>query len=661
MILKKKQSGGRLFAPAQLDFGARDFSGLLNQFDSGRAGRTSSGVRLPRTTAKSQQDVSSKGLPSDIAYYQQTKKEIESEIEDGFIADENFDQTKKYEALTDSLYSLTSSFVPTFETRKKQFEDARKRLRTEKASGMPAIMGDKVLVQSKDGSMEFLDDEQLLQSPEDYKMLTIREAADLRYNNPQFSGATTQGRLLDMVMEDAFGGSSFNDYIGDLIKQAGYTSIDGKLADNEKRIININDIVFEGTEYRSKSNQKSLNGLVRNFVTQADPAASNYVQGMALKNLYNKAARGEIDLEDKSPHEIEQMIVNNYESFVLKTILPSLKEEFELDGDVDGGGDGSDWTTKDLIKTKVPMNIFRFANLQVLGTGRESVESVPGVKEDSDMGSILYNIPSTKIPETNELLENKYVEFEGDDGNKIKTIGDNNLLRDIGDPSEATLANGVKLEDITDGGMQNITTNWSSNIRLIIAPVIDGKVTFDIPQNNQVVDLVKELEEELKKVNLTPEDIQTNSDSEVVQDIRRRINQKASKIPNSNISFDLAVAFDVYMPVTKEAERQYDMFSDASSVADKIKSRITDPIRNKSRYKSAKAFMPVSSSFYKTMADANKYNTKGDYSLAEIRAITTTQPQGLGSQSQDDVIKDVTKKEDGGKIPTAEEIKNILF
>lgn len=673
ILVKKKQSGG-LFAPSQMNFGVKDFSGLLQQYDTrdsyrGTAGR-SSGTKSSGATASGGP---SDGLSSDVQYYNSKKSAIKAEMEKG-AEDPNYTNTEAYKQLAKDWYDLDANYLPAIKSKQKLYSTGLTNLR---ASGFnaPAVHNGEVIVTDSNGTPRVISDMELMKNPNAYNIMTVGDAATKRASDPTFSGFTHAGELVDALMNNAYGQGSFDKSLTSNIKRLGYTKVDGrKVQKDGGDPFDIDAVTFDGdgTRFSVKSNKGQIADLLDNMMLSASPAEKNFVSAMALQQLHSKAKRGtEVNTKKMSQGDLAELINSNVGTYLFKQLRPAIKQSAGLGPTEGGTTDDDKWG-----KANKDINNIQFAELLMMNN-KGTIEHVIGV----DNKSLLYKVPSAKIDKGDLLIYRDGFVGAGhkkdedmDESEQGKNLMNNTFIRNAtGSLDNLSLADGTQLKDVLmEGNMKLATVDPSTSLYTLIAPIkqINGVdvVTFESEYEVQLMEATTAAMQIFKDLEVSDEDLIEDSGSEKVREAEKRVNAVFQELTDrsSGLKLGFALAFDAEFITTKEGKDNPLIDAD-SKWADGLKSRVGEKGGNKAAH--AKVFMPMGSTFHASLFSPDAlgadYKMRLTNSTANAALKSSTNVKVGGSYTEDLILSYVTdikgkNKKEGGKFATADDINEIF-
>jgi len=688
ILVKKKQQGGRLYADPNFI--------KLNVEDKGGRGPSSQGTNygagavkqptLDKSKVETEADKLEGLLPSDIAFIQGERTDIENKLAAGY-ADPNFDSTPAHDALIKRKYDL-EILVSQMGAMSKSFHASKTKFQTANAGDAPAIIGGRAIVQvknsdPKDQTRKFalVTYEDLITNAKSYELKTNQDILTERFNNPDFSGFTQLGLASNQLIEEAYGEQSFNKDFDANLNNVGYIKGKGDFVDvTTKKDIGLGDFVFdEKTKMVIKTNLPQLKQIF-NSLRSGDSHITSFLEKKAIANLHKGIVNGNIDIQNQKIDDLVNLSLETQLLTKLRTILT--QDEYSKTT----ADNNNDKDTKDRKAT-----IMSLAAATLL-TGDSKVEiGNPDNISDPSVPNLMFKMPTVHISGGKQFLDwgyrgNKNTEDKANEAeDNIKAISNNFLINDMigGNETDITTFNGTTIESLANGGLDHVKIAANPNMKLTLAPCVksdDGKWIVDY--TNEFTPAM------LKAIQATYAEILASGNSQIdIAKADEKTIKKFEEMAKVNLQKFLkpgieapeikaAVAFNVYYSAKSDDiadnpdngwNAEYSKMSDIASPS-KLRNYFT-------HYgKETVAFVPLSSTFWRDM------QMHGAFSSDFERIIPSADYEGIMKSKNEqygDYIKEMAKfealkahgkekrgttsKKHGGRLFTDEELTNLLF
>jgi len=685
ILVRKLQSGGSLFDVGKEDMGAFVHEGFIQRLPGGAGGHTSGSRRSSGRTGKTAQEKETDnlmgGLSSDIKYYQETKDSIKSQMDAMIEADPNADKNPEYKSLVNKYYKLETEYLPQIKSMAKLYSTSKTAFGNAKAADAPAIIGNDAIVYDKENKLhKVVSNEELVKNAPNYSLLTANEVLTFRQSNPEFSGFTDLGTTAMEVINNAYGQSSFDKSIKEKIKLAGYVKKNGRYQTKSGEPLDLTGQI-QGNDGETKTNAYNLNMLVDDLMGGGSASASNYLNAVAVKDLYNKSRSDNETYANLNDEDLAIALGEGKKDTLMKNINYALF----VDEDADGGGTGN--SVGDQLKT-VYRNPITVANATLF---KEPTHiEIEGAASDPLFNKV-YNTPAAEIPKGTQLLndgfaeankaaeagDNDYDETGDDDPYKRRTLDNNKFINKVKDSSaEITTVDGQPISSLaTDNNVQFVTIPPNSKLTMLLAPVEKDekgheKVNFNSKEQQKIDRAIDKAYEYLeKREGFSRQDLAVGGDS--------KEHARAVKIANEflrnegvtgNLEVKLVMAFDVlYESAGDKKKYKYSMWADDQE-ADFL-NKVNDDVWTR-RVKKTKAFVPISESFYSSSfaSDAlgSEYQMKYDVGTWEGMLGTKNRHKYDPTQSAKAISTNrqqqgAEQKAEGGRLINPDDVIKLLF
>lgn len=645
MILVEKKQRGGIFAPTQIDFGARDFSGLLQAFQypkEQRYGRSDYGATRP--SRKSTATDLSEGLESDVAYYIQRKNQLKNEIKAGFDTDPaNYGASSEYETKLRQYYDLEVNVPNTIDSKKKQYMEAVKSMRSNESAGTPAIQNGMALVQNNStGAFDIVTANELLSNPKEYVISDMMQAADLRESNPAFSGYTRAGKLLDGMIQCAYGHKQFNSTVMQGIKSLGYSS------DENGRIVtgggsfDVDDITFE--TYKIKTNAPQVESLVTGLLNTTDSQFSDYVNNQAIFDMHRAAKTETVDFSKMSPDEVARWINDDKAAIVGRATKHALREEYKVNSKK-----AAKTTSKYEKDLTMEINNIMLATVGLdpkLG-GELKIEDKTGIKNTS----LLFQVSGKKVQEGYEWLADGYTKgtAETEESANLRPLSYNTRIDNLTTyKNNISDVSGNKISEVSVNGLDGVGLDPSTSMFMVVAPVVNGVVNFDIPEIEAYADIYKRMNADLQaaQASASKDDLTDGTLEKKINTILDIYGDEASKgAEKLNIEFKLTAAFDVIVQSKQQPTNSVSIKNNEIAV-NYYKKYVDEEAKARNLYK-IKAFAPIGPSMWQMMSAPDAWGTQ--YKMKFNPAVLNTNTTMKKGITRNEIARSFSQtKKDGG-------------
>ena len=681
ILIKKRQAGGSLFAdPRYLKLNAD----IPMQQPGGTRARPSyakptSGGAAAKPTKSSMEGM----LPSDIQFYQDEATRINDAIATGIRSDVNFDESPNYEMLLREKQNLEEVLRPKMKSFNKLYEKAFTKFGTNMAGDAPAMYGGAAVVKAltedkKSFTYKVIPEDELLTNPTMYKVVSGQEVLNLRKNDPSFSGFTPWGQIADNIINTAYGSKAFDKELDSHISNVGYDKGIGKyIKTADQTDLGLDQLVFdEKSELIStKTNYKSL-GNLHNALMQDPNNLTNYLRNKSIVFLQRKLASGSVEL-DEGENSLENLKHRSISTqLALKLRSSAFKEVNEARKKAGETGIGTK-DQKGNIFTNANVNMFKHKHSVEIDNKHE-------LKNPAD-GSIVGVFPAGHVQKGYEYFELGYGTDNKKDGDETvtegnrKTVANNSLIYDMqGDETLMTTYDGRPLTEIVDNGNLNFAIiPKNTSMHVMLAPtIIDerGKVKVDFT-NEHTADMLKAISktyEDLKEQGISEADVAAGG---------KDVMLKAEKIAKGNLKEILGEGINnppvirVTMAFKVKYEADGDSWKDpkAGWEADDntdLYSIIDEPWGVGNYAKETMVFVPISQGFWTGMFQEGTLpgHLENKVSAARYEGVMKSDPTvtsgtmwNIQRMVDNAAFKQYGKKKHGGKMPTTEELRTLLF
>jgi len=675
ILTKKYQQGGAVNYGdfKNLNMGGFDFTGLLKINENNGNGARPSTRRRSGTSTLAKNKAGA--LQSDLLYYDSKKEELNDQIKAGLDANpDGFDESAKYKELTQELYKLENDAVQ-MKSMAKLFSTSKTNFLKRAAGDAPAIIGNNAIVYDY-GKQKYstVSNENLIKNSNKYKLLNASDVLTLRQVNPEFSGFTDLGKLSVQIIDNAYGQDSFDKFLKLRIKSAGYVKKNGKLINSKtENIIDLGNVDFDDGGNLINTNSLQLDNLVQDIISNEGSNAGNYLEKVAIKDLYNESKRKESNLKELTDSDIHTEIYATKVANLIGQMKSSIV--FDEKPGSEGGPQTIDNLTIEQKRSKVSANAAKVAIVTMFKDSHH-IEVDSGIDKKSKAGSILYKVPASPVAIVNgkSILDNGWEDTPVEE----KYLSNNPTIRAIKSPTGVvTTADGTNILKMTEDEYEKfVTIDPKSNLYFLIAPIEtstdEGEyVNFESEHAKKIADVITKLYAKLNDAGITQDDISSGKDKdkllEALQIAEADLREADASIP-TNIRFGIAAAFDVLL----QAKNAYEDYKYSSPVTDEQETFMNSVEENhwfNDNPIKVKGFIPIGQGFWDAMYADNLFGKdfKLDYTLIDwlnllnkkTSPMVSSQFYGEGLMKSE--AQKIHSKKTGGKLLSPEDMNKLFL
>ncbi len=339
IIYEKKQQGGTVGKAGRLSVQATDRSAALQYNPQIQEVRALGSVTGSGTTASTQKMYQGM-LPSDSDYLKGIKEQKKQEIADKYVnpeyegSQENINDLEIYRNIDASMASKGKHFAT-------RYTKNAQTIKSRKAEGSMASAGGYVLTEDIEGNYQKMSYKDLMSQTEDGDMrsrpLSVSEAAALRESNVEFNSFGNLGQFVDQILMNTYAPSDLPKTIKAIASQAKSSTIPLDDKGNQMSVIDLVTSINEGGGMVAslKTNARQVNALSNYFNNSIDPGTSDYIDKLAIQQVYNRIAAGNPLPDGETITEA----INTYKTNLVNDYFyGALKEDLKLDKKSSGSG-----------------------------------------------------------------------------------------------------------------------------------------------------------------------------------------------------------------------------------------------------------------------------------------------------------------------------------
>ena len=684
ILIKKRQTGGSIFAdPNRLVLNADT---PTQQYNTAQPkGNYGTASKKTSSSTKKAKSVIDGNLPSDIKFYKQEEARIMKAISEGFATNKDFDSTPAYEMLLQDQYELSVK-APQLKSMNSLYEAGAKKFSSNAAGDAPAIVNNKAIVQIIDredeeaGTYKTVPVTELLVNAKKYRLLQGHEVLNQRRSNAEFSGFTNLGLYADQIISTAYGSKNYNKDLDNDLEKVGYVKTKGGYKNIKgNKTLNLDNLTFDETsKLITKSNYSNILAVYQALANEGNTNLNTYLEHKSIAFLHNKIAAGKIKLDDK-----KNTIPNLLGKSISTQLAMKLKANVIIDENEEIKSKTPTKTTKPKGSTKDRHgNIFMDAAQDLLmNTARITIDNVDA--KDSTVTDVINVLPAAYISDGLAYLEYGYGKNTfGDETDDVtefnrKTIQNNSVIQDMmGGQSDITIYNGTTLKSLTDNkNLHNAIIPPGANLHMILAPTIkndQGKIVVDFTNKfvPKVMEAIAETYKMLKKQDISEADL-AKGDIALLQKAQDLAQENFAKIVRGNAANIPIIRATFALDVQYESDGDsVDNKAAGVEVDDTVLHSIIDAndrgVWGTNYAKGTKAFIPISTSFWKKMFKQGSFPTRFENKISahlhdgarrSVPVVNLLDISGIAGV----IANKQHKKKLGGKLASTEDIKNLLF